>query len=364
MKKILPVDVIHAGICYSLPDKALAGFEQDYTSDGMRYYKNILTESGAKLTISYRKEFGYLCVRISLPKMIYGTNVETFYGSDVDKAISKVNSILLGEQIYADFSDFKIFQMELSHNYVCHSKSEKLRYLNTFKSRRLSRKSNRAYPTSMVYKNKSSRLTIYDKAAEMRIHSNKPITDETENILRVEYKLNKTALKHYSKDLSVSHVLHDTDLQMVYLNEHSKADIFQKTLSYPQFFNVLGNFIADKKEREKDKILNFYQYINENGESSAKEAYSPYLFKKYISIMKVNGYSPIYSYAPVKHIDFNTPFAYDCYLSKEAIKQIVANCKQEKNTKHVKYSFRLVAKSLPLALPYTFFFKVNIFDTS
>lgn len=364
MKKILPVDVIHAGICYSVPDEALAEFKQDYTADGMRYYKNILTESGAKLTISYRKEFGYLCVRVSLPKLIYGTNAETFYSSDADKAISKVNRILLDEHIYADFSDFKIFQMELSHNYVCHSKSEKFRYLNTFKNRKLSRKSNRVYPTCMVYKNKSSRLTIYDKAAEMRVHSNKPITNEIENILRVEYKLSKTALKRYTKDLTVYHVLHDADLQMVYLNEHNKADIFQKTLSYPQFFNVLGNLIADKKEREKDKILSFYQYINQNGESSAKEAYSPYLFKKYIAIMKANGYSPIYSYAPVKRIDFNIPFAGDCYLSKEEIKQIVANCKKEQNIKLVKYSFLSVAKSLPLALPCNFFFKVNIFDTS
>lgn len=364
MKKILPVDVIHAGICYSLPDKALVGFEQDYTVDGMRYYKNILTESGSKLTISYRKEFGYLCVRVSLPKLIYGTNTETFYYSDADKAVSKVNSILLDEHIYADFSDFKIFQMELSHNYVCHSKSEKLRYLNTFKNRKLKRKSNRAYPTCMVYKNKSSRLTIYDKSAEMRVHSNKLITDEAEKILRVEYKLNKTALKRYTKDLSVSHVLHDTDLQMVYLNEHNKADIFQKTLSYPQFFNVLGNLIADKKEREKDKILSFYQYINENGESSAKEAYSPYLFKKYISIMKVNGYSPIYCYSPIKSINFNAPFEYDCHLSKEEIKQIVANLEKEKNAKPIKYSFSLVAKLLPLALPCDFFSKVNIFDTS
>lgn len=364
MKKILPVDVVNAGICYSLPNKALAGFEQDYTVDGMRYYKNILTESGAKLTISYRKEFGYLCVRVSLPKLIYGTNSKTFYYTDVDKAISTINSILFDEQIYADFSDFKIFQMELSHNYVCHSKSEKLRYLNTFKNRKLSRKSNRAYPTCMVYKNKSSRLTIYDKAAEMRVHSNKPITDEIENILRVEYKLSKTALKRYTKDLSVCHVLHNTDLQMVYLNEHNKADIFQKTLSYPQFFNVLDNLIADKKEREKDKILSFYQYINENGESSAKEAYSPYLFKKYISIMKVNGYSPIYSYSPVKSINFNTPFEDDCYLSKEEIKQIVANYKKEQNIKPVKYSFSSVAKLLSLDLPYTFFFNVNIFDTS
>lgn len=364
MKKILPVDVIHAGICYPLPNKVLAEFEQDYTADGMRYYKNILTESGAKLTISYRQEFGYLCVRVSLPKLIYNTNAKIFYYSDVDIAISKINGILFEEQIYANFSDFKVFQMELSHNYMCHSKSEKLMYIDTFKNRKLTRKSNRAYPTSMVFKNKSSRLTIYDKAAEMRVHSNQPITDEIENILRVEYKLSKTALKRYTKDLSVCHMLHDIDLQWVYMNEHDKADIFQRALSYPQFFVVLDSLIADKREREKNKILSFYEYINENGESSAKEAYSPYLFKKYISIMKANGYSPIYSYSPVKSINFNAPFAHDCYLSKKEIKQIVANFQKEQHTKPIKHNLSSVAKSLPLVLPCDFFFKVNILDTS
>ena len=189
---IVPIDVVMAGTYYVLDDTALKGYHIKNTEDDCFFYKNIMLENGAVFTLSYRKEFSYLSAKFSVPKVMCGTNAKELHREDVPKLISTVNNILAGEQLAADFATFKISRIELSKNYECHNAREKINYIDVLKRRTAYRKKSSNYATSAVLYNKSCRLTVYDKKAEMIAHSDaKYIEANTDKFLRVEYKVGK-----------------------------------------------------------------------------------------------------------------------------------------------------------------------------
>lgn len=358
---IVPVDVIQAGAEYVLDSDYLDGFHTYCSTDDYYFYKKINIENGAVLTITYRKEFSYITVKFSAPKLIYGTNAKEISREDIPDLLDSVNKILAKEKINVDFASFRVSRLELSKNYVCRSEGEKMHYIDVLKRRAASRKKKSNYATSAVLYNKSCRLTVYDKYAEMLAHNAaKHIKTETNKILRVEYKMEKAVLKKYSKNLSVENVLCNLDLCEIYATENKKTGIFDRVLSSDRFFKVLGKQIEGKTDACKKRIVAFYKELNVIGEQAAKEKYSKYTFSTYTKIMKGAGYNIMYSYSNVRFVDFCNPDFFAHSISKEKVKEIVFRCHKEKKRKAVKYRLIQVGKKCPPCLSYLLFW----FDTS
>lgn len=344
-----------------MDSNALKGFRLKITPHDYYYYKNIILENGTVLTLGYRKEFSYLEVKFSVPKLLYGTNAIEMQSNHISNVINIVNNILAAEHINADFASFRISRIELSRNYNCKNEREKMNYIDVLKRRDASRKESKNYMTSAVFYNKSCRLTIYDKKAEMLAHGDaKYINEVTAKILRVEYKVRKTTLKKYTKNLSVENVLCNLDLNAIFADENRKTGIFGKVLSYNRFFSVLNRLICGKSAACQKKIIAFYKDVNIIGEPAAKAKYSKYVFRTYSKIMKDEGYNIMYSYSHVQFIDFYKTLFPSITYAETSIKQIIKRCQKTVSDKPVKYRDIKVAEKHPLWLSYPLF----LHDTS
>lgn len=365
--KILPIDVLSAGLYYRLDDDMLKTFKIKITHKEMYYFKNVRVNENCKLTICYRKQFNYLTIKVSLPKILYATNTKTLYITDTNRILSIINKVLSDESIYEDFNNFKVSVIELSHNYICKNETDKQLYIDLFNMKNLTHRKNSTYKTSAVHKNKSVRTTIYDKKAELLANNyKKSITNRENRILRVEHKLKKSVLKKYSKDLSVKNIL-NMDLEKIFLNENSKLGFNLKVLGKKEFYATLKKSISDKKIATQNKIITFYQELNEFGESYVKQKYSSYIYNNYRNIMLSKNYSTIYSNKKLRNICFTDLYAdLNIKLTKQEIKEMISKYKiiKEKFKVKTKYNIKKVTDFQPLCLLWGFINLISWFDTS
>lgn len=303
-EKLLPLDVLKAGCSTSAKYINLKGFKPR-DDNKHQFYKLITLGNGTKITLNYNTEFQYFSVRASIPKVLYGCNTCTIHQADADHFIKVINAILLQENIDLNFEEFKISLLEASYNYICKSKKDKQDYIEFFSKQSVSRKNKEVYETSVVYKNKQDRLTIYDKSEE--ILAKNPLADiseDTEKILRVEYTLNKKALKKHYKNLTVGIFLREFDLEKIFLKENIKSGLSLKALNKKEFYIILRRQIKSKRKYTQNKILKFYKCLNQFGEEYIKDNYTRYQISTYKKLMIELGYSPFYLKNNTKPIDF------------------------------------------------------------
>lgn len=187
-------DVIRAGTSVSINDIDLSGFKHR-PNNHKQMYHIIEAYNGTKISLDYNIEFEYFSVKVSLPKLLCGTNAINLPADCGEELIELVNFYLSESGLPFDFSEFGISLLEVSHNYVCETIEDKKKYVEYFSSKDVSRKTKYKYDTSIVFKNKTSRTTIYDKKSEVGndddIPVNKAVLDRT---LRVEHKLHKRGI--------------------------------------------------------------------------------------------------------------------------------------------------------------------------
>ena len=304
--KIIPIDVIRAGTRVYFSDINLNGYRRR-ECDTYQLYKLIKTETNAIVTLNYNMKFQYFSVRVSVPKLLYGTNTREVSLIDVDKFITAINEILKKENLNLDFSDFRISILELCHNYICSTEKDKIAYLDFFSKASVSRKKKDNYPSSTVFKNSQSRITIYNKSQELSDRkSNTTLTEDVQKILRTEFTLQTKALKQYHKNLTVDAFFKDFDLRSIFLAEQHKAGFGLKILHKKTFFKILNKKIQKRRKDTRNKIRNFYREFNLYGEDFVRGKYSQYQVREYKKIITDMGFSPIYINNTVKIIDFTS----------------------------------------------------------
>ena len=307
-KNIVPVDVIRAGIRLYFEDINLEGYRKR-KNDKNQLYKLIKTETGAVVTLSYNIKYQYFSMRASMPKVLYGTNTVDVFSEDIEKFILSMNDILWKQGIYFNYSDFKVSLLETSVNYVCDSESDKYEYIELFSKRSVARKRKDKYPTSVVFKNASTRVTIYDKSAEMesRKSETSQVNDKelptNKKLLRIEHTLSKRALKNYHKDLSIHNILQNQNIAAIFYAEQRKAKFNLRVLREKELFKVLNKKIKHKRSDIKRTIKEFYRDINVYGENYVCQKYSPHQVRTYINLLVDDGYSPI-AVQKAKRINF------------------------------------------------------------
>jgi len=364
-EKLLPVDVIKAG-CFDYPHNInLRGFKPR-NDNKHQLYKLVTLKNGAIVTLNYNTDFQYFSVRASVPKVLYGCNTCNLYQKDADQYIHIVNDILSAEHIHLNFENFKISVLEVSFNYICKSVKDKQNYIEFFSKQAVNRKTKKVYKTSVVYKNKQSRLTIYDKAEEILAKSRTAaITKDADKILRVEYTLNRKALKKHHKDLTVGAFLREFDLEKILIKENIKSGLSEKALKKKDFYTILRRKIKSKRKNTQNRILKFYKLLNQYGEEYVQENYTRYQISAYKRIMLDLGYSPFYLNNSTAQIDFMKlrDIAPIEKIRKE-MKYILAKLDFKKIKKNRRFKFN-VRDKLSQFSRCTFFQSIfNFFDTS
>ncbi len=341
MKKLLPVDVIKAGIKLSAASVNLDGYKR---RDGKWYqlYKIIEADNETKITFNYNMMHEWFSVKVSLPKLVCGTNARNVYVNSADDFIYLINTYLVADGIYVDFAMFKVSLLELSHNYVCSTVEDKKYYIEYFSGKSIVRKKKQTYENSVVFKNKTSRTTIYSKSDEMESKNGTVVTHPIlKRVLRVEHKLHPRGVRKYFKKRSVKDVLFADNLIDIFLKENKSAGLHLQVLHKSLFYKILINQIASKTNSFQKKVLDFYIKLNKYGISYAEARYSKYQVKKYKQIMESAGYSTTYICKSVTPVDFM-----DLYTEVGLNLNIEEKTRMMKKTKKEKTTFMSKAKNV------------------
>jgi len=232
---------------------------------------------------------GTVYIEMSVPKVLYGTNVCGISSSDVNALYEKLASLLTDAGVifsfdgsHLDFKNYKVTRIDRSFCFDTGSKKAKDEYLQIFKKLRIpyhdpgrcENFDDYDYDTGFSHGSYSSDFIIYDKNKESKIESGP-------NILRVEIRCRKP--KGGKSDFGLfGEVLNNNGQTLVDVLQQYRFDL--KILPEQEFFKTIKDFLAKERNlhkgeksrklpkylRYKDEtILEFFQYINDYSEVAA-----------------------------------------------------------------------------------------------
>ena len=150
------------------------------------------------------------------------------------------------------------------------------------------------FDTTIYYNSRSIVSKVYDKERE-RIVKNKEIMAYEKNILRFEISLNNDHLNYnkrrYNLNKDISLYLSES-MYIIYFKRH--LEVFTYSGDYYNIYNARKMINSSKiNEKDKNELIEFLKYISKKGVTEAKEKYSSYYFKKYITYLKELKINPI-----------------------------------------------------------------------
>lgn len=218
---------------------------------------------------------------------------------DVKKRIDNEVEYLVGYSL-----DLILMRVDYRLDKYINSKAERLILIHLYKKliNKHRFKNKKKYKTSIIYRSKSIQIIIYDKEEE-RKDKNKKCEDYEKCVLRFEVKLLNKHLNYNKRKYNIEKNLKfyfSESLQRKYMLSN-----IQKIVYKGDYYNIReADKIINKsniKERDKKFIREFLIDVSENGITGAKEIpiesdkkkYTPYKFKKAVSILEELNINPI-----------------------------------------------------------------------
>lgn len=186
--------------------------QRDFIFTGERYVLNpppIKNRALPALTWSVAPNgLNYLSARVSVPKMLYGTNTVTVTDSDVTRALSGITDFVSGVAgVDFDATTANVGRVDISHNFQT-GEAETYAYLSALRGASMPRMVRRAIDDGTVdFTNGSQKVCVYAKHAETaRLAKQGKATAEdvrrAVGVLRVEHRfLNSGACKRLAERL-------------------------------------------------------------------------------------------------------------------------------------------------------------------
>lgn len=274
-----------------------------YDKNNYQYYRNIpVNDTNIKLTFKkdrndevntqmkhIKVKKGTVYIEMSVPKVLYGTNVCGISSSDVNALYEKLASLLTDAGVifsfdgsHLDFKNYKVTRIDRSFCFDAGSKKAKDEYLQIFKKLRIpyhdpgrcENFDDYDYDTGFSHGSFSNDLIMYDKNQESKIKSGP-------NILRLEIRCRKPKVGKSDFGL-FGEMLNNNNQTLVDILQQYRFDL--KILPEREFFKTIKAFLAAERNmhrgekarklpkylRYKDEtILEFFQYINDYSEVAA-----------------------------------------------------------------------------------------------
>ncbi len=272
-----------------------------YDNRNFQYFLNVpVNDTNIKLTFKkdrndevntqmkhIKVKKGTVYIEMSVPKVLYGTNVCGISSSDINVLYEELASLLTDADVefsydgsHLDFENYKVTRIDRSFCFNAGSEDAKDEYMRIFRKLRIPfHKPGRCkqfddydYDTGFSHGSDSSDCIIYDKSEESDIESEP-------DILRLEIRCRKP--KGQKSDFGLFGEV---------LNNQTLIDILQqyrldlKILPEREFFKTIKAFLAAERnmhrgekarklpkylQYEDKTILEFFQYINDYSEVAA-----------------------------------------------------------------------------------------------
>lgn len=293
-----------------------------YDKEKYQHYVNIPV-NGTNIKLTFKKDpddsicmqtvKGTVYVEMSVPIVLYGTNVCGIKSTAVNALYEKLTSLLTDADVefsfdgsHLNFENYKVTRIDRSFCFNAGSEEAKEEYLRIFRKLRIPYHDpgrckdfdDYDYETGFSHGSDSSDFILYDKNEELREHKRVEIEDDNEmkiNVLRLEIRCRKPKGKKSSDNESLNEKPPDKNIfglfgKVIRSNNQTLLDILKqyrldlKILPEQEFLKTIKDFLAkernlhsDKKARRRPKylqytdeaILDFFQYINDYDEVTA-----------------------------------------------------------------------------------------------
>ena len=226
----------------------------------------------------YLSEKGMLVVETSIPKFLFGNNVQMVTEDDLENWW-----IALGEHLAQhydlriDADSWKVTRLDVCRNFhVGHLAQE---YVKRLGQRKLPRHNTIVYNHSqtVVYENQSSRLMVYDKYQECINHNEPPqVCESAKGVLRFEITPTKDEMTAFSRKRNAKDFL--TSKFYTYMMNKDKV---RNLLTFPLDGLETMDFEWVKTRRIQDieRYIGYRILVEKYGETSVKLLYgSPTTF--------------------------------------------------------------------------------------
>ncbi len=274
-----------------------------YDNRNFQYFLNVpVNDTNIKLTFKkdrndevntqmkhIKVKKGTVYIEMSVPKVLYGTNVCGINSLDVNLLYEKLASLLTKECVefsfdgsHLDFKNYKVTRVDRSFCFDAGGEEAKEEYLRIFKKLRIPYHDpgrckafdDYDYETGFSHGSDSSDCIMYDKSEESDIKSEP-------DILRLEIRCRKPKGGKSGFGL-FGKVLNNNNQTLVDILQQYRFDL--KILPEYEFFKTIKAFLAAERnmhrgekarklpkylQYEDETILAFFQYINDYSEVAA-----------------------------------------------------------------------------------------------
>ncbi|MGZ9583833.1 phage/plasmid replication domain-containing protein [Paenibacillus marinisediminis] len=232
----------------------------------------------------YNPEQQKLTIQLSIPKFLYGNNVTLLKPEHINMFWEQLHDELLGTLLVSiQREEWIASRIDVCHNFDVGNQVS--RFIVQIAKKSLPRKATCLYNQnqSVVFKNKSSRVTVYDKYKQMKAKGKNPqLTHQAFGILRLEIKCCKQQLRQYSSKRIASYFLN-----IEFCNRTLKLaePLFTFIdIDYDDF--ISPDLLNSHSITMIERMLGFGLILEKLGEQATKELYSQSTFYKKIKALQ------------------------------------------------------------------------------
>jgi len=226
--------------------------------------------------IRYNPSWNRLIVNCSIPKVIYGNNLQAVTELDINKFFKIVeNRIqkLFNKTVKKD--EWQVYRLDLCKNFKMDNAQQLNQYIHQLAKIKIARKDTFLRNNETVeFRNKSIKIHFYDKQKQLKKERvSDDLLEQSKNILRFEMQLKKDGLRQYDNKRKAVDLLNKDFYKQVMTEQldliNAKLDELNMTenLLSEELFD-LGLTIS-----KIEKVYAFLTFLDQFGESFVRNTY-------------------------------------------------------------------------------------------
>lgn len=277
--------------------RSLAGNSKDMKRVGTSTYAYNMPKGSnlPKITINHdqRQYKDFLRAEVSVPKLLFGNNIESVGQTQIPMALKKISDYVSGIMGFDyDANSAKVSRVDYCYNFKLSAKDVPL-YINAIKGASLSKMQRVIYGDGTVeFKNNSSRILLYDKYQETchsykKKKATKEDVERSIGILRLEVRYVRAgSCQRFAKErLSAKHfpayLFTEKAAEYALSSALNRLGLASRVESIDNRYAKILNYCSIK---ESERLLGFLHLSDAlGGIENTKQYYSPATFKRRVS---------------------------------------------------------------------------------
>lgn len=264
-------------------------------------------KKGETVRLKYNQNTEKMTVEVSIPKFLFGHNVRMVSDMDISRFFQRLNDYLRNKfYAYPKHESYywKIQRMDVCWNFQV---GEAVRdYIQAFSHIHIPRYSTCVYGDgeTVVWQNRSKRMSFYDKQQEIKAHKGSPeVIEQSLGILRFEANITDKNLVRYSQNRWAGELIKESVAKdMIFKHLHRLGIDNHLTVSNRR--EVATRLISEYGESKAWQLLGFIEYKMLFGDQSINQP-SKTTYDRRINKLVRLGIASIYSDKELPPLNLN-----------------------------------------------------------